>query len=209
MSNIKLFLLIGTSLSLIPLTINAQCVETTNCEALGYTETSCNGGKGIKCPFGNKWACIMSCENYGFTYTCKEEGDAGAVGNACNNKYQKCTCKTNYIWDDKKGCVCDKSFAYACNRSNENGGVGTACGGKYQSCKCKNAGEIWQGSSCSRRRYKVECSDSCPDYLYQSCSRIDRNKCYFEISYSRYDDRLESPTYGQFLCAFDVYNCTD
>ena len=53
------FLLIGTSLSFIPTLTYAQCVATQDCETLGYTETSCNGGKGVKCPFGNKWACIM------------------------------------------------------------------------------------------------------------------------------------------------------
>ena len=40
--NIK-FLLIGTSLSLIPNLTFAQCVATQDCETLGYTETSCNG----------------------------------------------------------------------------------------------------------------------------------------------------------------------
>ena len=52
MNNIK-FLLIGTSLSFIPSLTFAQCVATQDCETLGYTETSCNGGKGVKCPFGN------------------------------------------------------------------------------------------------------------------------------------------------------------
>ncbi len=41
------FLLLGTSLSFIPILSYAQCVETTNCETLGYTETTCNGGKGV------------------------------------------------------------------------------------------------------------------------------------------------------------------
>ena len=207
--NTKLFLLIGTSLSFIPTLTYAQCVATQDCETLGYTETSCNGGKGVKCPFGNKWACIMSCENYGFIYTCKDTGDAKAVGNPCNNKYQKCICKTNYVWNENKGCICDASFAYSCNRSNEAGGVGTACDGKYKSCKCKNDGEIWQGSSCGKRQYTEECSDSCPDYLFKSCSRIDKNKCYFKISYSYRDNRLESPTYGQYLCSYNVYTCHD
>ena len=68
------FLLIGTSLSLIPQTVNAQCVATQDCATLGYTETSCSGGNGIKCPFGNKWACFKSesefCNEYGFTLSC-------------------------------------------------------------------------------------------------------------------------------------------
>ena len=79
MTNIK-FLLIGTSLSFIPTITFAQCVATQDCETLGYTETSCNGGKGVKCPFGNKWACLTSeeeclnlaCDKLGFIYTCND-----------------------------------------------------------------------------------------------------------------------------------------
>ena len=41
------FLLIGTSLSLIPNLTFAQCVATQDCATLGYTETSCNGGNGV------------------------------------------------------------------------------------------------------------------------------------------------------------------
>ena len=36
--------------------VSAQCVVTQDCATLGYTETSCQNG-GIKCPFGDKWAC--------------------------------------------------------------------------------------------------------------------------------------------------------
>ena len=35
---------------------SAQCVATTDCASLGYTETSCPNG-GIKCPFGSTWSC--------------------------------------------------------------------------------------------------------------------------------------------------------
>ncbi len=35
----------------------AQCVATTDCATLGYTESSCPDG-GVKCPFGDKWACL-------------------------------------------------------------------------------------------------------------------------------------------------------
>ena len=79
------FLLLGTSLSFIPSLTFAQCVATQDCETLGYTETSCNGGKGVKCPFGNKWACIKSdseceqqfCDKYGFQYTCSGSNQSG------------------------------------------------------------------------------------------------------------------------------------
>ncbi len=96
------FLLLGTSLSLIPQTINAQCVATQDCATLGYTETSCSGGSGVKCPFGNKWACFKSeseiCQKYGFTLSCT--GGQIGVGKACNGKYSACTCPSDYIWND-------------------------------------------------------------------------------------------------------------
>ncbi len=98
------FLLIGTSLSLIPTLTYAQCVATQDCETLGYTETSCNGGKGVKCPFGNWWACIgistEECSELGFTYTCSGTGYSGGSGTACNGKYTACTCASGYDWKD-------------------------------------------------------------------------------------------------------------
>ena len=98
------FLLIGTSLSLIPTLTYAQCVATQDCETLGYTETSCNGGKGVKCPFGNWWACIgistEECSELGFTYTCSGTGYSGGSGPACNGKYTACTCASGYDWKD-------------------------------------------------------------------------------------------------------------
>ena len=110
MNNIK-FLLIGTSLSLIPTLTFAQCVATQDCETLGYTETSCNGGKGVKCPFGNKWACFKTdseieqqfCDKYGFQYTCSGTGYSGGSGLACSGKYTACNCADGYEWKDS-GC---------------------------------------------------------------------------------------------------------
>ena len=101
------FLLIGTSLSLIPNLTFAQCVATQDCETLGYTETSCNGGKGVKCPFGNKWACFKTdseceqqfCDKYGFQYTCSSANETGGSGNACSGKYTSCTCASGYEWN--------------------------------------------------------------------------------------------------------------
>ncbi len=107
------FLLIGISLSLIPQTINAQCVATQDCATLGYTETSCSGGNGVKCPFGNKWACFKSdseceqqfCDKYGFTLTCTGSNQTGGGSKACNGKYNICKCDTNFIWNtDTKSC---------------------------------------------------------------------------------------------------------
>ena len=120
------FLLIGTSLSLIPTLTFAQCVATQDCETLGYTETSCNGGKGVKCPFGNKWACLTSeeeclnlaCDKLGFSYTCTGTGETG-VGNNCNGKYQACTCASGYEWNGSNCQIVYKGEAhgdfYYCN----------------------------------------------------------------------------------------------
>ena len=102
------FLLLGTSLSLIPQTINAQCVATQDCATLGYTETSCSGGTGVKCPFGNKWACFKSdseiknqlCNDLGFTLSCTGTNQTGGGGKACNGKYNYCSCAEGYVWQN-------------------------------------------------------------------------------------------------------------
>ena len=133
------FLLLGTSLSLIPTLTYAQCVATQNCETLGYTETSCNGGKGVKCPFGNKWACLPTkesiCKEEGFTLACNETGQTGG-GDSCNGLYKQCSC--------------DSSYQYTCSGTGYSGGSGSACGGKYAACTC-TSGYEWNGSSCQQQ----------------------------------------------------------
>ena len=110
MTNTKLFLLIGTSLSLIPNLTSAQCVATHDCATLGYTETSCSGGTGVKCPFGNKWACFKSeseiCNDLGFTLTCTGSNQTGGASQACNGKYNYCSCADGYVWQNG---VCKQS----------------------------------------------------------------------------------------------------
>ena len=138
MNNFK-FLLIGTSLSFIPLTVNAQCVETTNCETLGYTETSCNGGKGVKCPFGNKWACLPTeaeiCRKNGFTESCTGTGQSGS-GKSCGGLYAECSCALTY--------------QYICTGTGYAGGAGSACGGKYTQCTC-SSGYEWKDGVCQQQ----------------------------------------------------------
>lgn len=122
MKNIK-YLLFGTTLSFIPQLSLAQCVASQDCETLGYTETSCSDGNGIKCPFGNKWACFKSddevCQKYGFTKTCSE-GEIG-VGSACNNKYTECTCDEGYVWSSSlQKCTCSIGAMYYSDGSCSN-----------------------------------------------------------------------------------------
>ena len=86
----------------------AQCVTTQDCTALGYTETSCPDGNGVKCPFGNKWSCPSTetaptpeqCTELGFTQSCTGTGYVGGSGTACSGKYKACSCAEGYAWKD-------------------------------------------------------------------------------------------------------------
>ena len=81
----------------------AQCVTTQDCKALGYTEASCSGGKGVKCPFGNGWYCGSGevtpeqCSKLGFSYSCSGTGYAGGAGSACGGKYAQCKAVRNKL----------------------------------------------------------------------------------------------------------------
>ena len=133
------FLFIGTSLSFLPLTVNAQCVATQDCATLGYTETSCNGGKGVKCPFGNKWACLPTeteiCKKNGFTESCTGAGQSGS-GKSCGGLYAECSCASSY--------------QYTCTGTGYAGGAGSACGNKYTQCTCASGYE-WKDGSCQKK----------------------------------------------------------
>ena len=133
------FLLLGTSLSFLPQTLNAQCISPLqDCYALGYTQTSCSNGKGVKCPFGSGWYCggtaAQDCIKLGYDKDCTAAGESGS-GQTCNGKYQSCTC--------------DSSYQYTCSGTGYSGGSGTACNGKYTSCTC-TSGYEWKDGACSK-----------------------------------------------------------
>lgn len=68
----KKFILLTSVLLTAPLSagnVSAQCVATQDCKTLGYTETSCESG-GVKCPFGNYWACPSSSSSKGVLGKC-------------------------------------------------------------------------------------------------------------------------------------------
>ena len=141
------FLFLGTSLSLVPQTLSAQCVSPIqDCYALGYTQSSCPNGKGVKCPFGSGWYCggtaAQDCIKLGYDKDCTGAGESGS-GETCNGKYQSCTC--------------DSSYQYTCTGTGESGS-GTACGGKYQSCTCTSP-YTWSNGACS-----------CPSTYQYTCS---------------------------------------
>ena len=118
------FLLLGTSLSLVPQTISAAECAVTDCSLLGYTDSPCPGS-GLKCPFGDSWYCgggaAEDCIKLGYNKSCTGAGENGN-GETCNGKYQSCTC--------------DSSYKYTCSGTGYSGGSGSACGGKYTSCTC-------------------------------------------------------------------------
>ena len=148
MTNNKLFLLLGTSLSFLPQTLNAQCVSPIqDCYTLGYTQTSCPNGKGVKCPFGNGWYCggtaAQDCIKLGYDKDCTGAGESGN-GETCNGKYQSCTC--------------DSSYKYTCSGAGYSGGSGSACGGKYSKCNCQSP-YTWTSGACKcPSTYKYTCS---------------------------------------------------
>ena len=117
----------------------AQCVTTQDCKALGYTEASCSGGKGVKCPFGNGWVCCPSskevCQSEGFKQACTGTGQIGS-GESCAGLYKKCTCQSTY--------------QYSCTGTGYAGGAGSACGGKYTQCTCSEGYE-WKDGSCQKK----------------------------------------------------------
>ena len=81
-----------------------QCVTTQDCTVLGYTESSCPDGNGVKCPFGDKWFCgrsdeqcvELACDKLGFKYDCVGTGYEGGEGEVCNGKYTSCKCAKGY-----------------------------------------------------------------------------------------------------------------
>lgn len=80
-------LLLGTSLSLIPDLSYAQCA-VTDCPQLGYTSLkSCDGG--LKCPFGEYWACPELKAELG---TCTGYAQNCSIGQILNSDG---TCTTN------------------------------------------------------------------------------------------------------------------
>ena len=139
------FLLLGTSLSFLPQTLNAQCVSPLqDCYALGYTQTSCPNGKGVKCPFGSGWYCggtaAQDCIKLGYDKDCTGAGESGS-GQTCNGKYQSCSC--------------DSSYKYTCSGTGYAGGSGTSCGGKYTACTC-TSGYEWEDETCKQQVFNGE-----------------------------------------------------
>ena len=119
-------LLTGTMLFL-PMTTMAQsinCTPSPDCASLGYTESSCPNGAGVKCPWGNTWFCTEEKCDTSYQYTCSGTGYTGGSGEVCNGKYKSCTCADGYEWKDG---TCQEIFKPEwgkCNGSAQNCNIG-------------------------------------------------------------------------------------
>ena len=79
------------------------CTPTPDCKSLGYTQSSCPDGSGVKCPWNiSLWHCDQGkkCSDLGFSRSCTGTGYAGGEGMACDGKYAACKCSSGYIWKD-------------------------------------------------------------------------------------------------------------
>ncbi len=134
-------LLTGTMLFL-PMTATAQsinCTPSPDCASLGYTETSCPDGTGVKCPWGNTWFCTKEKCDTSYQYTCSGTGYAGGSGETCNGKYKSCTCADGYEWKDG-----------ACQKKPAEQAEWGKCNGYAQNC---NIGDIlYSDGTCSPQK---------------------------------------------------------
>lgn len=88
----------------------AQCVHTTDCASLGYTETSCPNG-GLKCPFGTTWSCkgantqeIIWGGCSGAAPNCEIGQILNSDGSCSNNKISGKTPYGVVVYIDGDGC---------------------------------------------------------------------------------------------------------
>ena len=137
------FLFLGTSLSLIPNLLYAQCVPAQSCAELGYKETTNKGGC-LKCPFGNGYYCPERCEA-SYQYTCTGANEVKPSSAACSNRYEKCDCNSGYEWNSGACKQCAGKYKYTCTGANESKGA-DSCGGKYSACQCATNYE-WNSTS--------------------------------------------------------------
>lgn len=91
---------------LLSVDVAAQCIATKDCGSLGYKQSSCDSGKGIKCPFGEAWYCPCDAS---YIYTCTGTNESPSSAK-CGDKYSMCNCATGTHWDSSSGkCVADRA----------------------------------------------------------------------------------------------------
>ncbi len=87
------FTLLASSF-MFPVSAFAQCVETQDCAALGYTDAK-DTGNCLKCPFGNTWACAGEQCDESYKYACINSNEQPG-NDECGGKYKSCNCASGY-----------------------------------------------------------------------------------------------------------------
>ena len=81
-------------IGLVPFNVYAvPCTPAPDCDAIGYTETSCETIS-LKCPFDQTKLYCFPCDS-SYQYTCDAINEYGS-GESCKGKYKSC-CNTNCI----------------------------------------------------------------------------------------------------------------
>ncbi len=94
-------------IGLVPFNVYAECTTAPDCDAIGYTETSCEGDS-LKCPFDITKMMCMPCDS-SFRYDCSGENITGGTGSACGGKYAGCECASGYSFNNGE-CECPASI---------------------------------------------------------------------------------------------------
>ncbi len=133
----------------------AQCITATDCASLGYDMPSCSDGKGIKCPYGNKYACPICASSYRYSCTGSYQSPQGTP---CKNKYESCNCSDNRTWTNGS-CTCNSNYKYTCTGTNQTKPSSSlSCGGKYAACGCVSP-YTWVNGQCLDMR--TACDKGC------------------------------------------------
>lgn len=92
----KNYIAVSTSvLSMFMANNSFSACAVTDCNTLGYTESSCPDG-GIKCPFGDKWICtlkekpLVCAPQYKYDESNCPSASYALCGNTCGDKYDEC-----------------------------------------------------------------------------------------------------------------------
>ena len=80
-------------IGLFPFNVYGECTPTPDCDAIGYTETSCETIS-LKCPFDQSKLYCFPCDS-SYQYSCSEPNEYGN-GESCGNKYKSC-CDTSCV----------------------------------------------------------------------------------------------------------------
>ena len=98
--------------------VKAACTPKPDCEAIGYTKTSCETDY-LACPFDSTKLKCMPCDS-SFKYDCTGDNITAGVGTSCNGKYVSCTCSDAEYTFSNGECIgpkCSVGYIYYSDKS--------------------------------------------------------------------------------------------